>query len=90
MSDFQSQNKFNLEKGIIDGFKATQYPDSLGDDVGILEHQSFQQRPDGYETPNFDRVANEGVSFTDYYGQQPSGQKMIKPTWGRPITRNGP
>ena len=24
----------------------------------------------GYMTPNIDRIANEGVSFTDYYGQQ--------------------
>ena len=24
----------------------------------------------GYRTPNIDRVANEGVTFTDYYGQQ--------------------
>ena len=24
----------------------------------------------GYRTPNIDRVANEGVAFTDYYGQQ--------------------
>ncbi|CAE7357049.1 aslA [Symbiodinium sp. CCMP2456] len=24
----------------------------------------------GYQTPNIDRIAREGVSFTDYYGQQ--------------------
>jgi len=24
----------------------------------------------GYQTPNIDRIANEGLSFTDYYGQQ--------------------
>ena len=24
----------------------------------------------GYRTPNIDRVRNEGVKFTDYYGQQ--------------------
>jgi arylsulfatase A-like enzyme len=24
----------------------------------------------GYRTPNIDRVAAEGVTFTDYYGQQ--------------------
>ena len=24
----------------------------------------------GYRTPNIDRIANEGVTFTDYYGQQ--------------------
>ena len=24
----------------------------------------------GYRTPNIDRIANEGVMFTDYYGEQ--------------------
>ena len=24
----------------------------------------------GYRTPNIDRIANEGIAFTDYYGQQ--------------------
>jgi arylsulfatase len=24
----------------------------------------------GYKTPNIDRVANEGVMFTDYYAEQ--------------------
>ncbi len=24
----------------------------------------------GYMTPNIDRIANEGLSFTDYYGEQ--------------------
>ena len=24
----------------------------------------------GYQTPNIDRIASEGVAFTDYYGQQ--------------------
>jgi len=35
-----------------------------------VEHQPLQPRHDGYRTPNIDRVANEGCSFTDYYGQQ--------------------
>jgi arylsulfatase A-like enzyme len=24
----------------------------------------------GYRTPNIDRIAHEGIAFTDYYGQQ--------------------
>jgi arylsulfatase A-like enzyme len=24
----------------------------------------------GYQTPNIDRIANEGMIFTDYYGEQ--------------------
>jgi arylsulfatase A-like enzyme len=41
-----------------------------GDDIGI-SNISFNNRGlMGYETPNIDRIAEEGLSFTDYYGQQ--------------------
>jgi len=41
-----------------------------GDDVGI-SNISFNTRGlMGYQTPNIDRIAREGISFTDYYGQQ--------------------
>jgi len=41
-----------------------------GDDIGLwnISHQSRGMM--GYRTPNIDRIAREGVSFTDYYGQQ--------------------
>jgi len=35
-----------------------------------VEHQLLQPRSDGVPNSNIDRVANEGVAFTDYYGQQ--------------------
>jgi arylsulfatase len=41
-----------------------------GDDIGWW-NISFNSRGQmGYRTPNIDRVANEGVCFTDYYAQQ--------------------
>lgn len=41
-----------------------------GDDIGI-ENISFNNRGMmGYQTPNIDRIAQEGITFTDYYGQQ--------------------
>jgi arylsulfatase A-like enzyme len=41
-----------------------------GDDIGWW-NISFNSRGQmGYRTPNIDRVANEGVAFTDYYAQQ--------------------
>ncbi|MFY3742535.1 arylsulfatase [Anaeromyxobacter sp. Red801] len=41
-----------------------------GDDIGWW-NLSFNNRGQmGYRTPNIDRIANEGVAFTDYYGQQ--------------------
>lgn len=41
-----------------------------GDDIGITNISHNNQGMMGYETPNIDRIANEGVSFTDYYSQQ--------------------
>jgi arylsulfatase A-like enzyme len=52
---------------------ATKQPNILilwGDDIGIWNISHFSKGMMGYQTPNIDRVANEGVSFTDYYGQQ--------------------
>jgi len=41
-----------------------------GDDIGIqnISHNSHGMM--GYQTPNIDRIAKEGVGFTDYYAQQ--------------------
>jgi arylsulfatase A-like enzyme len=41
-----------------------------GDDIGIYNCSYFSRGQMGYRTPNIDRVANEGVAFTDYYAQQ--------------------
>jgi arylsulfatase A-like enzyme len=52
---------------------ATKQPNILilwGDDIGIWNLSHFSDGMMGYRTPNIDRVADEGVKFTDYYGQQ--------------------
>ena len=52
---------------------ATKKPNILilwGDDIGMWNVSYFSRGMMGYQTPNIDRVANEGVAFTDYYGQQ--------------------
>jgi arylsulfatase A-like enzyme len=41
-----------------------------GDDVGLWNISRNSRGMMGYETPNIDRIAREGLSFTDYYGQQ--------------------
>src|ERR1700726_4952442 len=41
-----------------------------GDDVGLWNISAFSDGQMGYRTPNIDRIRNEGVKFTDYYGQQ--------------------
>ncbi|KLU03697.1 Arylsulfatase [Rhodopirellula islandica] len=41
-----------------------------GDDIGTENISHYNRGMMGYKTPNIDRVANEGIFFTDYYGQQ--------------------
>jgi arylsulfatase len=41
-----------------------------GDDIGTWNISFNSRGMMGYGTPNIDRIAREGVSFTDYYGQQ--------------------
>jgi arylsulfatase A-like enzyme len=41
-----------------------------GDDIGIWNISHFSRGMMGYHTPNIDRVAEEGATFTDYYSQQ--------------------
>lgn len=41
-----------------------------GDDIGTWNISHNNRGMMGYSTPNIDRIANEGLSFTDYYAQQ--------------------
>ncbi len=41
-----------------------------GDDVGITNISAYSKGLMGYQTPNIDRIANEGALFTDYYAEQ--------------------
>ena len=41
-----------------------------GDDIGTWNISHNNRAMMGYQTPNIDRIAKEGVGFTDYYGQQ--------------------
>src|SRR5215475_8131683 len=38
-----------------------------GDDIGQSNISAYSRGLMGYQTPNIDRLANEGVMFTDYY-----------------------
>jgi arylsulfatase len=41
-----------------------------GDDIGISNISAYSDGIMGYRTPNIDRIADEGIRFTDYYGDQ--------------------
>lgn len=53
--------------------KQTEKPNILviwGDDIGTWNISHNNRGMMGYQTPNIDRVAKEGLAFTDYYAQQ--------------------
>jgi arylsulfatase A-like enzyme len=41
-----------------------------GDDIGITNLSCYSDGVMGYRTPNIDRLAEEGIRFTDSYGEQ--------------------
>jgi len=41
-----------------------------GDDIGTTNVSSYSDGLMGYTTPNIDRIANEGLRFLQYYGEQ--------------------
>jgi arylsulfatase A-like enzyme len=41
-----------------------------GDDIGVSNLSCYSDGLMGYRTPNIDRIAAEGMRFTDYYGEQ--------------------
>ena len=41
-----------------------------GDDIGQSDVSAYSRGLMGYQTPNIDRVAKEGMMFTDYYAEQ--------------------
>src|SRR6476646_7501254 len=41
-----------------------------GDDIGIANLSCYTHGLMGYQTPNIDRLAKEGMIFTDSYGEQ--------------------
>ena len=41
-----------------------------GDDIGISNLSCYSDGVMGYRTPNIDRIADEGMRFTDSYGEQ--------------------
>jgi hypothetical protein len=42
----------------------------FGDDIGQTNVSAYSFGVMGYKTPNIDRIAKEGMIFTDYYAEQ--------------------
>jgi arylsulfatase A-like enzyme len=61
----------------------------FGDDIGITNLSTYSQGLMGYETPNIDRIANEGVKFLHYYGEQSCTAGRSAFLTGQHIIRTG-
>ncbi len=60
-----------------------------GDDIGQSNISTFTHGLVGYETPNIDRIAGEGMTFTDYYGEQSCTAGRSSFIMGQSVFRTG-
>jgi arylsulfatase len=60
-----------------------------GDDIGRSNISAYTMGMMGYRTPNIDRVAKEGMMFTDYYGEQSCTAGRSSFITGQSVFRTG-
>lgn len=60
-----------------------------GDDIGQSNISAYSMGVMGYQTPNIDRIANEGMIFTDYYGEQSCTAGRSSFITGQSVFRTG-
>src|SRR5262245_602780 len=60
-----------------------------GDDIGISNLSCYSHGLMGYKTPNIDRIAREGMMFTDSYGEQSCTAGRSSFITGQSVLRTG-
>src|SRR5262245_57479039 len=60
-----------------------------GDDIGQSNLSCFTKGVMGYRTPNIDRIASEGMLFTDYYAEQSCTAGRAAFIMGQSVFRSG-
>ena len=60
-----------------------------GDDIGQSNISAYTMGVMGYRTPNIDRIANKGMIFTDYYGEQSCTAGRASFIMGQSVYRTG-
>jgi arylsulfatase len=60
-----------------------------GDDIGQSNISAYTMGLVGYQTPNIDRIAREGMIFTDYYGEQSCTAGRSSFIMGQSVFRTG-
>jgi arylsulfatase A-like enzyme len=60
-----------------------------GDDIGYWNLSCYSRGMMGYQTPNIDRIAHEGMLFTDCYGEQSCTAGRAAFIMGQSVFRSG-
>ena len=60
-----------------------------GDDIGYWNISAYSKGMMGYKTPNIDRIASEGMTFTDCYGEQSCTAGRSAFIMGQSVFRSG-
>lgn len=60
-----------------------------GDDIGQSNVSHYSRGLMGYKTPSIDRIASEGMAFTDYYGEQSCTAGRSSFIMGQSVFRTG-
>jgi arylsulfatase len=60
-----------------------------GDDIGTTNLSCYSHGLMGYRTPNIDRLAKEGMMFTDAYGEQSCTAGRSSFITGQSVFRTG-
>ena len=60
-----------------------------GDDIGQSNISAYTHGMMGYKTPNIDRISEEGMTFTDYYGEQSCTAGRSSFIMGQSVFRTG-
>jgi arylsulfatase len=60
-----------------------------GDDIGQTNISAYTFGLMGYRTPNIDRIARDGMMFTDYYGEQSCTAGRSSFIFGQSVFRTG-
>ena len=60
-----------------------------GDDIGQSDISAYTHGLMGFKTPNIDRISEEGMTFTDYYGEQSCTAGRSSFIMGQSVFRTG-
>ena len=60
-----------------------------GDDIGQSNTSTYTHGLVGYQAPNIDRIANEGMTFTDYHAEQSCTAGRASFIMGQSVFRSG-